>query len=410
MKRATDNLQIESLKKIPIPGIDYIETDDTFTIFNVPILAEMTQRYDEGIALKSADEILKVEVDNIPLTIVDHAPTHPKDLLEELDTLDKSEVQIGFMSEPSRPKATASDTKRYADFVFFQTPKIDALKEEYKDGKKIDTSIGFKFAYDWTPGELNGQKYDFIQTNITLDHNAVLISRDGNIGTGRMPSPIGGIGADMKMKGKAKDLNSEATAEIQAMANKINQDNPDMNLDDAYVLIQNQIWDLREQNGAFDANGMKMSDALQKQIDSLTKQNGELTAEIDAFKGQDVQKKMDALSTERDELKTANDTLTSEKADLQKKVDEMQPAIDKLEADKKEAIDSKRAELKEKLPGMDEILDAASDELIVAKHDELAKTDSKNPKDIGADMSGVAATDKKSEQAKAKDFLNRGDE
>lgn len=54
-----------------------------------------------------------------------------------------------------------------------------------------DVSIGFVYTEDWTPGEWNGQKYDFIQRDIVINHVAVGVPK------GRCPSPLCGLSVDM---------------------------------------------------------------------------------------------------------------------------------------------------------------------------------------------------------------------
>lgn len=319
--------------KVPVKGKHFEETEDTFTIFDVPILAEMVQYYPgKGNAYKKADEILKVEVNNIPLTIVDNSPTHP-DHLAGLNTLGKRDVVVGYMSEPSKTESKKSDTKRYADFVLYNTPKIDALKREYLAGNFIDTSIGFMSEDDETPGEFLGMKYDFIQTNIVLDHNAILIDRNGNFGIGRMPSPIGGIGAD------SIDINH--------------------------------------------GGKIKMSEELQKQVDSLTKVNEELKKELDSFKksnNDEVQKSLDEAVKAKDELAVE---LKDMKDELQTVKDELKVFKDK----EAEILNSKRDELKKHYPETAELFDKADASYINKKFDEIQEKKEK-AKDIGTDMFG----------------------
>jgi len=53
-----------------------------------------------------------------------------------------------------------------------------------------DNSIGFSCDKDMTPGEFQGQKYDYVQRNICIDHLAAPIEQ------GRCPSPYCGINVD----------------------------------------------------------------------------------------------------------------------------------------------------------------------------------------------------------------------
>lgn len=63
--------------------------------------------------------------------------------------------------------------------------------QDVKGGKLKDVSIGFIYAEDWTPGEFNKEKYDFIQRDIVINHVAVGVPK------GRCPSPLCGLSVDM---------------------------------------------------------------------------------------------------------------------------------------------------------------------------------------------------------------------
>lgn len=62
--------------------------------------------------------------------------------------------------------------------------------EDVKSGRLKDVSMGFLFEDVWTPGEFQGQKYDYVQRNILVNHIAV------GVPVGRMRSPAIGLGLD----------------------------------------------------------------------------------------------------------------------------------------------------------------------------------------------------------------------
>ena len=348
--------------KVPVKDVDYIETVDTFTIFNVPILATMTQQYSDGIALKDTEEILKVEVDQVPLTLVDYAPTHPNHLVKS-NTFEKKDVIVGMMSEPSMSK-TRSPTKRYADFILFKTPKINALIDAYLSGSYIDTSIGFYSENDHTPGEFLGQKYDYIQRNIKLDHNTILIDRNGNRSTGRMPSPIGGIGADSNNGGHT--MSDDLKKQMDAM--KIASDEAIANIK---AENQKQIDALKKDNEETIATLNKEKDALKKKVGSIDEEEKikMLSADLETSKT-DLDKTKVDMKEVKDELKVAQDSL--------------KVFTDKEEKDLKVKVDA----LKALHPEFADLFDKADAEYINTKYDESQKKDG-NSKDIGADMMRV---------------------
>lgn len=321
------------LSSIPQPKKDYVEKTDTFLIYNVPILASMVQPYSDGFALKDSEEIKKVEVQNVPLTMVAEKPSHPESHLSEMELTDTvADVVVGYMREPSKPKKDMSPLKRYADFVLYKTPKVQPVIDAFLKGHVIDTSIGFTFEKDVTPGVFNGMNYDYVQRNIKLDHNAILMDALGNIAEGRMPSPIGGIGAD------SNDLDKGAKVK-------------------------------------------------QEEMDALQAKSVEMQKELDELKASDA-----LVVAERDELKKTVDSLKIELATLKTASDEVQKQLDVFKAKEKAEIDTMRGELKAKYVDVADLFDTASDELIRSKHSDMKKKETvKSSKDIGADMMGPAS-------------------
>jgi ATP-dependent Lon protease len=336
----------------PVKDVDYVETDSTFTILNVPILAEMVQYYTGyGYALKANDEIQKVDVTNVPLTMVDEEPTHPEHLAE-LKSEEKARVTVGYMSEPSRPKEDRSATKRYADFILYKTPKGRVVIDTYLGGKLIDTSIGFKSREDYTPGMWNGQKYDFVQRDIVLDHNAILIDRAGNIGVGRMPTPIGGIGAD------SNPIAAKQTAARQAAARQVGE------------------------------QAMEANDEMQALKDEVASLKEKLAVAVQA----DAQEKLAELAKTVDEQKKTIDTVS---ADLVAKTADLQTALDALKVyqDKEIAVyAAKRDALSEAYPAFASLF-AKADMAEIDTHYTALQEKQKSPT-IGTDMmrSGAAST------------------
>ena len=70
---------------------------------------------------------------------------------------------------------------------------------DVKSGKRKDVSIGFFYDFDETPGDWNGEKYDFVQRNILIDHLAA------GVPVGRCPSPYCGISVDSFVRKLAAD-------------------------------------------------------------------------------------------------------------------------------------------------------------------------------------------------------------
>ena len=335
-----------------VEGFDFEETDNKFIIFSVPILAEMVQDYNDGMVLKDATEIKKVVVQNIPLTMVDESPSHPE-FLTGAEPSYVADVQVGFMTEPTRLKSTADVAhKRYADFIIDNNDKTKVLIDDYKNGGFIDTSIGFKCKDDKTPGTFKGKKYDYIQRDIVLDHNAILIDAQGRKATGRMPSPIGGIGADSNNKKIPGDNMSEDIKELQ-----------------------------------------KDNAALKKQIDDSNKKLEKIEADAKLAKEKaddeaDAKKTQDAKTVE--EQKTRMDELTIERDNFKKEIDSKDVELQKFKDAEKEVMDAKRDALKKADPDHAELYDTASEELITKFADKLNENKDSKSKNIGADMMPIS--------------------
>jgi len=321
-----------------IQGYDFEETETNFIIYSVPIAAEMVQSYGNLRALKDATEIKKIAVDRVPLTMVDDSPSHP-DFLEGKSANYTASVSIGFMVEPTKLKPTADiEHKRYADFVIHKDSKTQVLINDYKDGKYIDTSMGFKCDDDFTPGKFNGQTYDYIQRNIALDHNAILMSADGQKARGRMPSPIGGIGADSS---------------------------------------NNETGDI-----LMDEETKKIVDTLKADNATLTKSHDEANANIK--KVEDAKLNEDAKEVK--DMKTRMDTLTLEKDEATKKLEDAEKALKVYKDAEEEVLSEKRKALIEKDAAHADLYKDAAPSLIEKFFDKMNKDSKPESRDIGADM------------------------
>ena len=386
MIKRCDRSSIKASDKIRTKGKDYFEDKNNFIIPNVPILAEMVQDYDDGVALKSSLEIKKVAVDKVPLTMASDFPDHPPDHLSNLDTFEKKDYVVGYMSEVSKPKSNMSDKKRYADFVIFKTPKAQVIIDTYKEGNMIDTSIGFKFKQDFTPGNLAGEAYDYVQTDIVLDHNAILIDEAGRIGTGRMPTPVGGMGADSKGKGVKLINDADINGSLQALANQIVQDNPDIDEKGAYALLADEMWEIRKQKKFFDS-GKKMTDdkAIQEQLDSLKKENDTLKKQIEDSKSADKKEELDTLT------KTLKETEDKLKASEDKQKTDSEE-LEVFRTKETERVDNLRKEVVDANPDFADLLEKADASVIEQKHADMKKKEAERAKDshpISADMFGA---------------------
>jgi hypothetical protein len=77
-----------------------------------------------------------------------------------------------------------------ANVHLFKKTLTKAFIEDVKSGKRKDVSVGFTYDTVPTTGEWQGEKYDFIQENLLINHVAV------GVPVGRMRAPFIGLGCD----------------------------------------------------------------------------------------------------------------------------------------------------------------------------------------------------------------------
>lgn len=271
--------KIKGVIDVQISNADYevLEDGNKIVIYNVPITGEIVQQYDTMFAYKPADEILKVDVKNVPITFL-----HPALHLEMMGSDEVAKHTYGFMRKPSLDrKKNYSDKKLYSDLIILGRDKVQQLERKLKDGKGIDVSIGFWCVYDFTPGKFDGKKYDYVQRDIELDHLAVLIDENGFIHEGRAPYKQGfGIGADQKNKKMADDMKG---------------------IVDENKALSKELDSVKAEKERLVADNANLKTELQTATDKaqkLEKDNKELSDSLNEYK----QKEKDEMDAKRKEL------------------------------------------------------------------------------------------------------------
>jgi hypothetical protein len=97
-----------------------------------------------------------------------------------------------------------------ANIRWFKDKVSEDIITKIKSGNMRGVSIGFTYETDATPGEWNGQKYDFIQRNIFIDHVAAPIEE------GRCPGPLCGIAVDAVVRKVTGDPWEETEENIRS--------------------------------------------------------------------------------------------------------------------------------------------------------------------------------------------------
>ena len=181
-------------------------TEETHPIFgpmtvfhDVVIASEIVQKYNDGKAFKSRDE-LKVyswSVDGAWII----AGSHPVDgIISERDQVSGRTVNPRYVKNLKDP-ATDRPSRAgvLADIQVFNKRITPSLLDEMKDGTKQDVSIGFFFSKDETAGVVadgpfKDSEYDYVQRDMFHNHLAV------GIDNGRCAMPYCGLGADEMKK------------------------------------------------------------------------------------------------------------------------------------------------------------------------------------------------------------------
>jgi len=175
------------------------ETHPTFgpmTVFHdVVIASEIVQKYNDGKAFKSRDELKSYAWSVDGAWII--AGSHPVDgIISERDQVSGRTVNPRYVKNLKDP-ATDRPSRAgvLADVQVFNKRITPSLLDEMKDGTKQDVSIGFFFSKDETAGVVTDgpfkdSEYDYVQRDMFHNHLAV------GIDNGRCAMPYCGLGAD----------------------------------------------------------------------------------------------------------------------------------------------------------------------------------------------------------------------
>ena len=166
-----------------------VEDSDEFLVVPAIIAREGVFPYPEGKAYKPAAELKEAAWTAEGAWVV--AEKHP-------DTVVLT-VRDDIKGKVENPKFCEKINGIIGNLRFFRA-KCDAkFLDEIKSGKRRDVSLGFFYDFDATPGDWNGEHYDFVQRNILVDHVAA------GVPVGRCRSPYCGIAVDSLIRKVALD-------------------------------------------------------------------------------------------------------------------------------------------------------------------------------------------------------------
>jgi hypothetical protein len=166
-----------------------VEDSNEFLVVPAIIAREGVFPYPEGKAYKPAGELKEAAWTAEGAWVV--AEKHPDTIV--LTARDEIRGKVENAKFCEKVSGILGNLK------FFKA-KCDAnFLAEIKSGKRKDVSLGFFYDFDASPGDWNGQHYDFVQRNILVDHVAA------GVPVGRCRSPYCGIAVDSLIRKVALD-------------------------------------------------------------------------------------------------------------------------------------------------------------------------------------------------------------
>jgi hypothetical protein len=166
------------------------ETDEELVIPAI-LAREAVLMYPKGRAYRSARELEDALFTFSKAWVT--AEKHPEPLIS-IVTDRKRQIKgelsdIKLDADAVNPAGKKSPAVR-ANVHLFKKTLTKAFIEDVKSGKRRDVSVGFTYDTVPTTGEWLGEKYDFIQENLLINHVAV------GVPLGRMRAPFIGLGCD----------------------------------------------------------------------------------------------------------------------------------------------------------------------------------------------------------------------
>ncbi len=239
------------------------------TVFHdVVIASEIVQQYNDGLALKTRDELEAYAWSVDGRWIM--AGSHPADgIISERDQVAGRTVNPRYVKDLKDPKTGRTNRAGVkADVQVFNSKISPELLTDMRNGVKPDVSIGFFFSKDQTSGTvedgtLKGLEFDYVQRNMFHDHLAV------GIDAGRCPSPYCGLGADEIKQQVMGDPLADLLADVKTQ-------NPDMS-DESVAAICGSLKAKHEDNKAEDDDlikaGKRLRLLLEEELETLRGEN-----------------------------------------------------------------------------------------------------------------------------------------
>ena len=280
-------------------NIKRIGEDEHFVMFNITLTGTGVMNNGISKGYKPAEEIRKIP-GNIPKTLRLQLPStdeHPKGGVDVSD----DNLEVGFttdihlVDDPETPRIDA------VDHVPKSRPDIIQAIES---GEINGTSIGFHFDPIFQEGEFKGEKYNIVETNIRLAHNARLFKSQpacpvpkcghkNNEGI-TMPEP----GEEKKDKPTVIKTEEKKLAIGDVSLETLKDSNPAVkSLAEKMECLEKELGDLKEKVKPFEEDSKKLKEIEENERKTAFESLNEVTKD---FKDEDKYSEDDvkAMSTE----------------------------------------------------------------------------------------------------------------
>ena len=304
MQYQTDVIELKTDKITT--GNDEIHGETT-VFHDVPIASEIVNQYSDGMAWKPREELEAYApyVEGRWVILGGHPDTS---IISDREQVHGRTTNVRFVknlknSKDKRPNRAGV----VADIEIFNEKAPPELLEDMKNGLKRDVSIGFFFFKDETPGEWNGDTYDYVQRNMFHDHTAAAIDQ------GRCPYPYCGIGADEL----AERLVGDPFAGFKDFAEckrKIAEKNPDLSEESVEKICGSLK--AKYEDRVMEDDLVKYASKILRQVMDLSHEIEALKGERDALKEMETEKWWKQINWKEDEYTTIFDHLTEETRQL----------------------------------------------------------------------------------------------
>lgn len=175
-----------------------LKDDDDELVVQTVFASEIVQKYADGYAYKSADNLKRSAwtLNGRWIKLFDHPL---EGTIQRIRDISGFTSNVRFVKNLIDPKTYRPNRRGIIGNIHFfkndrNFPGATVVDEktlaQIRSGDMCDVSVGFTYEKDMTAGDFNGTSYDYVQDNMFFDHVSAPVQE------GRCPSPYCGIGMD----------------------------------------------------------------------------------------------------------------------------------------------------------------------------------------------------------------------